>query len=76
MPRRWTPEQRAAQAEAIRRWKPWEKSTGPTSDKGKGVSALNRLKHGLRSRGYLADRKRINDLIRAIQKKVGRSKPY
>ncbi len=25
----WTPERRARQAEMIRQWRPWEKSTGP-----------------------------------------------
>ncbi len=40
----WTPERRARQAEAIRRWKPWEKSTGPKTDEGKAASASNFLK--------------------------------
>lgn len=31
----WTPEQRQRQAEAIRRWKPWTRSTGPRSVQGK-----------------------------------------
>ena len=37
----WTPERRAKQAEAIRRWHPWESSTGPRSDAGKRKSARN-----------------------------------
>lgn len=31
----WTPERRARQAELIRQWKPWAKSTGPRSIDGK-----------------------------------------
>lgn len=37
----WTPERRAKQAEAIRRWKPWEKSTGPRTPEGKARSSRN-----------------------------------
>lgn len=45
----WTPERRAAQAELIRRLKPWEKSTGPRTAKGKAKASRNSRKHGLRS---------------------------
>lgn len=31
----WTPERRARQAEAIRRWQPWARSTGPRTAEGK-----------------------------------------
>ena len=37
----WTPERRARQAEQIRKWKPWEKSTGPKTPDGKAKSARN-----------------------------------
>lgn len=37
----WTPERRARQSELIRRWKPWEKATGPTSPEGKAKVARN-----------------------------------
>jgi len=40
----WTPERRARQAEAIRRWKPWEKSTGPVTAAGKRRAAKNAAK--------------------------------
>jgi hypothetical protein len=42
----WTPERRARQAEAIRRWKPWEQSTGPRSDAGKARASRNADKGG------------------------------
>ena len=45
----WTPEQRKKQAKAIRKWKPWEKSTGPKSEAGKAVSRMNARKHSMRS---------------------------
>ena len=42
----WTPERRARQAEAIRRWKPWERSTGPKTEEGKARSAMRGDKGG------------------------------
>ncbi|WP_133683631.1 hypothetical protein [Paludibacterium purpuratum] len=44
----WTPERRAWQAELIRQWKPWEKSTGPRTEEGKENSQYNALKHYMR----------------------------
>ena len=43
-----TPEHRAMRAELIRRWKPWEKSTGPKSSEGKARSARRGYKGGTR----------------------------
>lgn len=37
----WTPERRERQAEAIRRWKPWEHSTGPRTIEGKSRAKMN-----------------------------------
>lgn len=37
----WTPERRARQAELIRRWKPWERSSGPRTKGGKAVASRN-----------------------------------
>ena len=45
----WTPERRARQAELVRQLKPWEKSTGPRTAKGKAKASRNSRKHGLRS---------------------------
>ena len=42
----WTPERRARQAELIRNWKPWQKSTGPRTDEGKARTARNGFKGG------------------------------
>jgi len=46
MAKGWTEERRRKQAEIIRQNKPWEKSTGPKTQKGKDKVALNALKHG------------------------------
>ena len=37
----WTPERRARQAELIRQWMPWAKSTGPKSPEGKARVGRN-----------------------------------
>lgn len=42
----WTPGRRARQAELIRQWRPWEKSTGPKSVEGKSRVARNAYKGG------------------------------
>ena len=44
-----TPEHRKLRAALIRRWKPWEKSTGPKSTEGKVRSAQNAYKGGWRA---------------------------
>lgn len=43
----WTPERRLRQAAAIRRWRPWARSTGPRTASGKARARLNAVKHGL-----------------------------
>ena len=42
----WTQERRQKQSEAIKRWKPWEKSTGAKTIEGKEKSSMNAYKHG------------------------------
>ena len=42
----WTPERRARQAEMIRQWQPWEKSSGPKTEAGKRVVSQNAYKGG------------------------------
>ncbi len=37
----WTPEQRQRQAEKIQQWRPWLKSTGPRTAKGKAKVSRN-----------------------------------
>ena len=45
----WTPERRARQAELIRTWQPWAKSTGPRSLEGKEIVSRNAWKGGRRA---------------------------
>lgn len=69
--RQWTDEERKKQAEAIKNWKPWEKSTGPRTSYGKNRSALNALKTGERSvrQAQYATLFRLNrDFIRLFKK--------
>lgn len=40
----WTPERRARQAQLIHTWRPWERSTGPTTPEGKARVARNAYK--------------------------------
>lgn len=44
----WTPERRARQAELIQHWKPWDKSTGPSTAEGKARVSRNAYKGGMR----------------------------
>ena len=48
--RNWNKSQREAQANAIRRWKPWLSATGPRTAIGKNVASRNSLKHGCSTR--------------------------
>lgn len=47
MARHWTAEERAQQAQLIRKWKPWEKSTGAKTNQGKARSRRNAVTHGM-----------------------------
>ena len=67
-----TPEHRAMRAELIRRWKPWEKSTGPRTVEGKANSAANSLKHGGRSQEWRDSLKRIHALLREQRESLQR----
>jgi len=43
----WTPARRARQAELIRTWQPWAKSTGPRTLDGKAAASRNAYAGGL-----------------------------
>lgn len=49
MARNWFPEERRKQADAVRKWTPWQQSTGPRTEEGKDISKENAFRHGLRS---------------------------
>jgi hypothetical protein len=44
----WSPERCKRQAEQIKRWQPWGKSTGPRTPQGKARVAGNAYKGGFR----------------------------
>jgi len=56
---RWTPEARQRQAEAVRAWAPWKRSTGPRTPEGKRKASRNAWKGG--SRGLM---RQIGRLLR------------
>lgn len=70
---RWTPEARAKQAQKIRQWQPWQKSTGPTTEEGKAIAARNRCPsdyfcfHGIEIRqDTRAGKKLVGELVKAL----------
>ena len=68
----WTPERRAKQAELIRQWKPWAKSTGPKSTEGKQRVARNAWTGG--NRAQLRElSKMVNAEIRQARELVASS---
>ncbi len=64
--RQWTLEQRQQQAAAIRRWKPWQQSTGPKSDLGKHTAKMNAQKHGMRSLNWQIMKKILREQAKAV----------
>ncbi|MFN7902092.1 MAG: hypothetical protein ACK5O1_04575 [Holosporales bacterium] len=62
----WTPERRHRQAEAIRRWQPWDHATGPATPAGKAAASQNARKHGLRSRQAREELKMVRGFLRDL----------
>ena len=58
----WTPEHRALQAQRIREWRPWARSTGPKTEAGKAAASGNAWKGGTR-----AALRRITAALRELQ---------
>lgn len=46
--RKWTDEQKAKQAELIHAWKPWQHSTGATTEEGKAIVSRNAFRYTAR----------------------------
>lgn len=61
--RTWTLEQRQKQAQAIRRWKPWNQSTGPKSPEGKAKVSRNAYRGG----EWATLRQMLKELNRALR---------
>ncbi len=64
MSKGWTPERRVSQAVRIGQWKPWLRSTGPRTEAGKAMSAINARKHGTRGRAARDEALLLRNLIR------------
>lgn len=65
----WTEERRRKQSEAIRRWTPWNKSTGPKSDEGKAKASMSAFKGNKRER-MREVQKLTKQLARAIKERL------
>ena len=70
----WTLERRRRQAETIRRWKPWEQSTGPVTHEGRERVSRNAWKGAHRAQlrdlskmlnAELAEMQRLNRMALA-----------
>lgn len=62
----WTLERRAKQAESIKQWQPWAKSTGPRSPEGKERVSSNAYKGG--------HRQQLRELIKMVNDQVRQSR--
>jgi hypothetical protein len=63
----WTLERRKRQSELIRKWKPWRKSTGPTTKFGKRMSSQNSTKHGMRSKRMIELRSALAEQAKQLK---------
>lgn len=59
----WTLERRERQSVLIRTWRPWERSTGPTSEEGKARSSRNGDKGG-EWRAFRDLKRQVNSMLR------------
>lgn len=63
---KWTKERRARQAELIRTWKPWEKSTGAKTEAGKATVSRNAWKGN--------HRQQIREVTRLVNQEIRRAR--
>lgn len=61
----WSQERRARQRQAIQRWKPWTRSTGPKTAAGHARCAAGRYKGGMRQKVQALGRLLRNDATAA-----------
>jgi len=69
MARTWTDEQKARQSALIQSWRPWESSTGPKTDEGKGMASQNRQRSLERARQGVIE---ARDTLQSAQAKLQR----
>ena len=70
--RKWTEQQKHNQSLAIRRWKPWLKSTGAKTVDGKLIVSKNAIKDGesLNHRRFVKELNKLLEMQRKIIKLV------
>ncbi len=66
----WTDERKARQAKAIKRWRPWEHSTGPRTAEGKARVSRNAYRGGARPT-LRALARQLNELMRDQREVLG-----
>lgn len=66
----WTVERRQRQAQLIRSWKPWDRSTGPKTAKGKSAVSKNAGKHGQRSAESIQRMRELRDILATFRGQV------
>lgn len=64
----WTTERRKRQAELIRQWAPWAKSTGPKTRAGKERVARNAWRGG--------DRQKLRSLIKLVNQEIRQASDF
>jgi hypothetical protein len=64
--RHWTQEERQRQSQIIKKWQPWEHSTGAKTVDGKERSKMNALKSG----AYSQRTKELYQLIKQTSKRA------
>ena len=62
-----TPEHRALRATLIKKWKPWEQSTGPKTAEGKAQTSQNALRHGNRSTAVINELREIKKVLTELR---------
>ena len=69
----WTEERKARQAALIHTWQPWQ-SAGVKTPEGEKRSSMNALKHGKYTASAIAERKRINQVLRGARDFIRQAK--
>lgn len=64
---RWKEGQHDKQAQAIREWRPWNASTGPTTAEGRARTRMNALTHGTLNMEAKALREAVTALLADIE---------